>query len=152
MTDIYWKYEQKCRKYTIHMIRYVFCHQQTLVVALVHSIYCICTGNLETSTWGLPFYMAVPFDTARIFNWFILWFFQFNTIFSYSLPMSSTTLYFVCCCLYIAAACDHFKFVIHSVNESVKKYRNMPQNYVEMHRRITQNISQAIDIHSKIYE
>lgn len=151
---IYWNIEQNCRKYTKLLFSYIFCHQTTFGAALCFSFYCLYTGNLDTSTWFLPFAMVVPFDTSTFEGWYLFWLIQFNISLSYITCMVSISSYFFCSGFYIEAFCDHFAFLINSIQKTVERNRNEKdqKEIHENHLKIKDKIQEAIDIHVNIYQ
>lgn len=147
--NIYWKTERKCRKLTKLMPCYPL--MLMFVAAVLYSIYCMITGNRDTTTWILPYKMSVPFNTRTIHGWYILWFVQSNTGLSYSLVMVTISSYFVCCCFYIEALCDHFDYLIHSLKD-VTEENEAIKNFQEKMQTIKNTISQAVCIHIKVFE
>lgn len=117
-------------------------------------MYNIFTGNLDVSTWALPMDLSVPFDTNTLWGWYLMWFFQFNISICYVSCTITITTYFVCCCIYIGAICEHFRFVYDSIMENVEKNHN--ENNPQIHERtqwlINEKMSKAVEIHAKIFE
>lgn len=152
--EMYWKNEQKCRKFTKTITHYVYFNQMIFFVYFIQSIYCICTGNYDTSTWSLSSKITVPFNTETIWGWYLLWFVHFNMGFSYVLSMVSITSYFVCCCFYISTICDHFDLHIKSADkysdQLLKKKKQKKRKGI--YRSIKNSIFQAIDIHVQVLQ
>lgn len=121
----YWKIEQRCRKYTSMISRYVHCCEQFISVsALVKSIIWICMGDFDTSAWTLPYDLAVPFDQISLWSWYLLWFIECNMgMVSYASSMVPVTVHFVCCCLYIFGICEHFELLIQTTWDDADLYR-----------------------------
>lgn len=149
---IYWKTEEKCRKVT----KLMPCYPLILmfVAAVIYSIYCMLTGNRDTTTWILPYRMIVPFDTVSIHGWYLLWFIQSNVGFSYSVVMVTISSYFACCCFYIQTLCDHFEYLIDSLKNIVEE--NPAKGNVSLSERkrlkMKETLSQAVCIHIKTFE
>lgn len=143
IAEMYWENEQKCRKFTTIMSYYVFAHQSIVMASLCYSIYCICIGNWDTSTFVLAFNIVVPFNTRHLFGWYIQWLIQLCMSISYVLCVVSVTSYFVCCCFYVQAICDHFNLLIDSID----------QNDEPCAERIQETkMTEAIEIHVKVFE
>lgn len=128
-------------------------NQQLFIASFLNAIYNISIGNFETSTWILPFTMSVPFKTEEIWKWFILLSIELQIGIVYSTSITSAVCYFLCCCLYITAICDHFNLIMHSImeefaqpqqNENPKKYQNRYQQI--------QKFSKAVEIHGKVFK
>lgn len=150
--SMYWRVEQKCRKYT----KIIGCYPLKLmfVASFIYSIVCISRGNRDTSTWILPYTLSVPFDTRSIFGWYCLWFIESNIGVTYAFIMITISTYFVCCCFYIGCICDHFDFLIYSLNEHVEKIRTEENFFKFRHkyRQMKDKLAQAITIHTKLFE
>lgn len=142
--EIYWRTEQKCQKYTKMIVYYVVHHQSMLIVSFMHSIYSVLIGNFDISTFFLPFHISIPFTVNTIWKWYLLWFIQFNMALSYALTMVSVTSYFVCCCLYIAAICDHFDLLNYSFAEEIDLVKNV--------HKIRTTLIRAIQLHVNLFE
>lgn len=152
--DIYWSNELKCRKYTKRICCYILWHCQVFVAAFFYPIYCIYAGKLDTSKWPLPFNMVVPFDTTTIQGWYLMWFIQINSAITYCLSVISTTSYFVACCLYIVATCDHFNFLIRSIEANIKESlgeKNSDKRVI-IRRNIKEKLINVIQHHTDILE
>lgn len=123
------------------------------VAAALYSVYCILTGNCDTSTWILPYKLSVWFDTASIQGWYWLWFVQANVGLTYSLVMITISSYFVCCCFYIGALCDHFDYLIHSLNDDVEQTQVKENVSMDQRKiRIKDILSRSVCIHIKVFE
>lgn len=154
MFEIFWKTEQKCRKFTDWLTKYVFFNQTAFLGHLLNSIYSICIGNYDTTTWPQSFKIFTPFNTGTISGWYFMWLIQFNVGVAYAICSISITSYFVCCCYYIGAICDRFDFHIKSVEkcaELLLKITN-PVEYGKIFERIKSNISQAIETHVQVFQ
>lgn len=134
---IYWANEQKCRKVTDLLIKYIFFNQMTFAAALLYAFYNISTGNMDTSTWFLPFSMDVPFSTESFVGWLILWFIQFNMSLAYITCMVTITTYFICCCFYIETICDHFDSMIQRKEDKLQ---------------YNEHLNEAVKLHMDLYE
>lgn len=150
--NIYLKTEKRCRKIT----KLMACYPAMLMFtgALLYSVYCLLTGNRDTSTWILPYKMAMPFNTESIVGWYLLWLVQANVGLAYTFIMVTITSYFVCNCFYVMALADHFIHLIHSSKGDIEFDRN-EGNMVsrqKIHRKMKDVLSQAISIHIKAFE
>lgn len=151
---IYSNNEKMCTKYTIRLFCYILWHLQVFLAAGFFPIYCMYVGNFDTSTWPLPFNMAVPFDTSSIIGWYLLWFIQTNTAFSYCLGTIAPTAYFMNCCLYIITLCDHFNCIINSINEHVEGYHQIKNKLKtkKINLQIKEKLGRAVKHHEEILE
>lgn len=124
------------------------------VGAFFYSIYCIHVGNYDTSKWILPYELSVPFDTKEIWGWYLLWLIQVNIGFTYSTTQIASSSYFMSCCFYIGAICDHFDYIIHSIQNDVERNRTERNLsfYQQNIRNLRRNLFQAVEIHNKALE
>lgn len=60
----------------------------------------------------------------------------------------------MCCCIYIGAICEHFRFMYECAMENVEQNRNEkdPQQYKRRKLLINEQMNRAVEIHSKIFE
>lgn len=146
--------EEKCRKYTKIIFYYVFCNQAAYVSNLIPPFFSLLHGNYETSGWGLMYDLVLPFDKTKIWGWFMTWFTQFNVGFSYSLVLVSITSYFVCCCFYMAAICDHFDYLMETIKKDMECCEGQSNAIGNAQNRlkIKKQLSDAIDLHVSIFE
>lgn len=84
---------------------------------IFYSIYCVLNGNYNTSSWLKPYNLVVPFETESISGWFMLYLIQCYLGTVYSLSKSSVISYFMSCCLYVAALCQHFALIVDQIKE-----------------------------------
>lgn len=157
MFTIYWNVEEKCRKYTKILGLGCICLTQAMVViTFMSSIYSIVIGNLDTSTWELPFSLTVPFNTETISGWYMLFSLNFCIAFSYAICISTTTSYYVAGCLYVRAIFDHFKALIDSLKDDFHEQKDdteaQPKNSKKMYRNFEKKFRDAVEIHVKMYE
>lgn len=154
MYDIYWKNEQKCRKYTKIIAYYVFFNQTAYMMVLISPIYSIAIGNINPSNWKLMYDLILPFDKSQLFGWFVHYFAQFNVGLTYSLILVSVTSYFVCCCFYIDSTCEHFDILINSIRNSIQ-FNDTEDETMKVSanwRKVKQQLSEAVNLHVDIFE
>ena len=124
------------------------------VPPLILSIYNIILGNPDTSKWTLPLTMESPISTESIWGWYFMWLIQILMGIAYIIALTVATSYFVCCCLYIGAICDHFTSQMRSVRGEIE--RNLGEknqvNYRKGCIKIKEKLHIAIEIHVKVYE
>lgn len=153
--NTYWDTEQKCRKYSKMVVTlFMGCVQFTYHTALWYSFYCVWDGNLDTSTWLMPFVLAMPFRTDTLLGWYAMWFFTSSMDFCYILCMSSITTYYVSTCVYIEAMRNHLKYVMRLVQEDVIRSQQdkSPQNYRKYQVQIMSHVRRAVEHHVQIFE
>lgn len=152
--NIYWNAEQKCRKYTKKITNYFFINEAIFLGAPIFSIVSILTGNKDASTWALPMDLSVPFNTSTISGWYLTWFFQFNISLCYVSCIITITTYFVCCCIYINAICEHYQFLYDAVLASLNRYQKEKNATLkrEMRQEITYKMGHVVATHAKIFE
>lgn len=150
MYDIYWKNEQKCRKYAKIMAGYPILQQMMYVSAIYVSISSMLADDYDTTAWSLPFQMCVPFNTNKVSGWYLLWFIQWNESLTYAFIMVSTTLYFICCCFYIDTFCHHLAQSFQSIQNDMDDNRNEknPDKYIAMKLKLFD----VVKFHSNILE
>lgn len=152
--DLYWKIEQKCRKYTKIISCYIILNQSMYTAAVIVSVYDMLNNNYDTSNWLLPW--GVPFDTANlsVFQWYLLWFTQFSFGLAYSSSTLTVTSFFVSGCLYLGGLCDHFTFLTESIGNDFKLNEN-ENNLVKYNIRIQlirEKLCKAIRVHMNLNE
>lgn len=154
IAEIYWIAEKKCRKYTRRIASYFYVNESIFLTAPLFSLFNIIAGNLDVSTWALPMDLSVPFDTSTLWGWYLMWFFQFNISICYVSCTITITTYFVCCCIYIGAICEHFRFVFDGAIEKVKLNRNdqNPQEYQRRQLLINAQMNKATVVHAEIFK
>lgn len=133
---------------------YIPLHQMLPISTLLLSFYHLTVGNLDVSTWKLPFDIYIPFKIESVIGWYILWLIEFSTTFCYSIPTSTATSYFLCNCVYIFAICDHFNAIICSIKEDIERNRQEknPIKHRKRCERIRANLNKSVDVHAKIFE
>lgn len=144
MATIYWMAERKCYRIIKRVFPYMLFIQSPYLLAFFISIYCICVGNFDTSTYYLPMKIAQPFSVDSLFGWYTLCAFQFLCVPSYFGGTIIVVAYFACCCIYLEALCDHFDHLIGCVDAEFRENLNSP-----IARKVLIN---AIEHHVKIYE
>lgn len=154
MSENYWKSEQKCRKLTTTIASYIHLEQLIHFAVFLSSIHNIWIGNFDTSTWNLIYNTVVPFDTQKIWCWYILAFIQCNMAFTYSACQIAPTVYFVCCCIYICAICEHIDLLMQSITRNADDYQNArdPSKKKELHEKIKRTLCQVMEVHVKLFE
>lgn len=132
---------------------FILSNQAVYLASFIYSIYSICVGSTDPSTWSLPFLVAFPTNT--LCRWYSALFFETNIGFAYSLMMVATTSFFVCGCLYICAICDHCCFLIKSIdadNERVIMGGENPAQENKLHKRINEKSIKSIKMHVRAHE
>lgn len=145
MIEIYSQNEKKCQKYTKIITSYVFVHGTVFITSLTYAIYCFVTEK----PFQMSYYLELFIDTDKPWGFGLLCFFQFTTTLTYALTVVSITAYFVCCCFYIGAICDHFKFLIHSIEKDVELFQS--GNRILLSKTKMKYI-RATQLHIKIFE
>lgn len=122
--------------------------------AIIVSVCDMLNNNFDTSNWLLPW--SVPFDTDHlsVLQWYLLWFEQFSFGVAYSLSTLTVTAFFVSGCIYIGGLCDHFRYIINSIKETIRSNQNEknPNKYQIRINQIQEKLCAAIRIHMNIYE
>lgn len=152
---MYWNAEQRCRKFTRNMVAFFIIYDQIPYVTVIcYSIYCICIGNMDTSTWPTVYDFNLPIDDTSIGGWYISLILVLLGDISYILSMTSATTYFVSSCFYISAAADHFERLMHFVQQNVEfnLLATNPRTQRKRGAEIKKQVHKAIKIHVDIYE
>lgn len=156
MAIMYWNVEQKCRRFNKIMGTYVILVQAVSVIAVLFSIYCVIVGNFDTSTYYLPLRIAPPFNIDSLFGWYLFLLVQLCLLTSYIFAVVPVITYFVCCCYYLNALCDHFEFLISLVQSEVEQMNSKRPNEQAKINEHALNarkfLCNAIDHHNKIHE
>lgn len=152
--DIYWRIEQKCRKYTKVLCLFILANQAMFMPPIYHSVSKIMVGDMDTSTWKLPFTTASPFGRGTVWGWYVLWSIQFLTGCGYTLCLCCGISYIFCCCMYIGAMCEHFDLHMRSIAKEVEQNEDEknPIMYRKRYMKIKENFYKAVEIHVNIYE
>lgn len=144
VASIYWAAERKCRQFAKPMLAFVLFEKTAYAFALLFSIYCICVGNFDTSTYYLPLRLAPPFSIDSIIGWHLFWAIEFACGVAYLCGTVVVTMSFVCFCFYLEALCDHFESLMESIDAEFCQNSNSLDA-----RKI---LIKAVDHHNKIYE
>lgn len=149
--DIYKKAEEKCRLNTIatFLLSMFNCTIFSFLPSILHSIICMSRGNYDTSTWFYALKITVPFDTSTVFGWYIL--LALEALFGVVLVSTITPVvtYFVNCCLYIRALCQHFEAAFHKLDAKIllsRTHRMSDANEIE------NELKELVLFHVKITE
>lgn len=124
--------------------------QSVYVSALTYSIFCICMGNFNASTWPVLIELSLPFDTKSICGWYLSLFFFWCMDVSYLTCFLWGTTQFIGCCLYLEAACEHFDFQMQTFQQNIEK--NPHENLRQQYHQPNGKIKDAIEIHNLVYE
>lgn len=155
---IYMKTEEKSQYWTKFISLGFQINVVILFLALlIYSFYCIWMGNLNTSTWHLPYNLYVPFDTSIIYLWYFFWLIQFYVAMSYSMTITCSTTYFLSCCFYLVALCEHFHSLIKSFDSifkwnQINSKRNEPKKQSKTKINSTLKMNEIIKMHYTIHE
>lgn len=154
LAPIYLTVEQRCRRFTMQMSSFAVFELASIVMALFISFYHIHVGNLDTSTYYLPLHYATPFTIDSVFKWDLFWAIQLLGCVAYLAGTVVVITYFVCCCFYVEALCDHFDLLIETIDDELHPKRR-DSNQVDIRSgssNVRKIFSDAIDHHNKIYE
>lgn len=154
VSTMYLANEMKCRKFSKFFFYYGCGHVSSFSTALILAIYDICNGKTDTSAWNLSFNVVLPFDTRSIFGWFLDWLYQFSMVINYAICMILSATHFACFCYYIIATCSQFDLMIDALRfdcEQIQKEKNI-RKHMKMRQNAMEQLQQAIDMHSQIYE
>lgn len=149
---IYRNVENKCHELMWKIIYYLCYNNSVSMVSLLSSFYSIAIGNVDTSTWLLPFDLVVPFETSSLGGWYLLWIFNLQIPIVYSTCLTSTLSYFLCCCLYFGALCDHFDLMIQEFHNDVQRNQSGTDSRTNQMMNDVTFLHKAIDIQNNIFE
>lgn len=129
-------------------------HLQVFLLALPFTIYHVYSGNPVETTMEMPLHIWVPFDLTTLSNWYLYWFIQVNMGITYCLCVVLITSYFLTCCFYIVAACDHLKSIARSINDDVKRRQLEidPIKRQQIYGEIKKKLRELVHLHGVIYE
>lgn len=114
------------------------------------SIVSMLQGNFDTSTWFFPCKIAVPFDTTSILGWYMkLILFGLYAVFTGYLVVSTLTAYFVSCCYYIDACCDHLNLMFSEMDKIVNLNESLSHLQIA---DVQKRFKIAVGFHIKIME
>lgn len=131
---------------------------------LINAIFSITIGNFNTTSWKLMFNISSPFDQTDAFSWFIRWFIEICMGVTYSLTIVYITSYFVACCFYINAMCEHFDFLMCSIGKNTEKDNisngsetqhegvNRRRERIQMNYQYIKPFTEVIKCHVNIFE
>lgn len=145
--------EKKSKQFIEKMAVFVLLQQTSFINALLFSIYCICIGNFDTSTYYLPLRLALPFSIDSMLRWYLFLMLQVSIGFAYVFCAIPVISFFVCCCFYLDAICDHFDYLIALVDAEFGKGGMKSEDQVTKSSLNARNfLINSIDHHNKIYE
>lgn len=148
INDLYWRTEQKARKYTLRIALYVILHTSEFGLSLMIAFISIAVGSYNLTAWPLFFKMVFPFDEyATVLNWFMAWFLETNLSFSYSIVMTAVSSYFVSSAMYIISMCEHFDLLMRSISGRVEKDSTNKNRHQSV-----QMLTKAVELHVDLIE
>lgn len=154
--NIYWNAEQKCRKFTKFWSSIYFVYDlSAYAIGFFYSIYFIWIGQYDTSTWPRWFELPLPFDTASIWGWYLYFIGVTILDLMYMVFMISATTYFVGCCCYIEAMCEHIDRIVQTIQSDFSDYEQRkfnPHQCKVFDSQIMQQIEKIIGIQVEISE
>lgn len=132
----------------------MFFHTSLFPIVLTYALMCIALGNYDTSNWHLAFYVVVPFDQTCVWGWFLTWLMEFFMAFSYAICITTVTSFFVSCCYYMYAMCDHIDVLINSITRAVDLMQKEvePGKIRKIRQQIEIQLCNVIRFQIKIYE
>lgn len=146
--------EEKCQQYTTRIGYFVYSTTCTHILVIIYAVSYIAIGNYDTSSWPLLFNYATPFSTATILNWFFMWIVQVNESLGYSRCMTCVTSYYVSCCNYINAMCDHFDLIMEAMRLDLERNQieKSPRTIEKVRLSITGHFIETVKLHIHILE
>lgn len=146
--------EENCRKYSVMISYYVPFHQMIVLPPLLKTFFNIIIGNRDSSTWELPYPISVPFDSAIMWQWYIIWFYDLSIGIAYGYIVSLITMYFISFCLYISGICNQFDLLIDSI-QTFSEENKTEKSFDEIQKRtklMLETLSKAINVQVKAFE
>lgn len=124
---------------------YVLIHETIFVTSIVHAIYCFSHGM----PFQMPFNLELFVNTNKSRGFGLLCCCELMVGLTYALTVASITSYFVCCCLYIEAICNHFKSLINAIKRDVELLNGGNK---KLRLKIKTKYLRAIELHINILE
>lgn len=122
--------------------------------AFASTAYEMCIGNFDTSTWSPMYELSVPFDVGSIERWLSTWFILCTAFMSYISCTTSIVTYFMSCCHYIGASCDHLKHLMRSNQTWITENQqaDIPLSVLRKNNcRVKNQTHKSIEIHTELY-
>lgn len=142
-----------CQKHTKILFKYLIGHGITFLFPFLFSIYCVYIGDVDTSTWQLRFQYSLIFNSNNLWNWYFAWVCECMSAMAYASCIVASTTYFICCCLYIEAICEHFKWTINMIREKIDENQNVKIVYeLRNPLKIKKEMNQAVELQTKALE
>lgn len=114
------------------------------LLALEDAFYNMYIGNFECTTWFMPMTLYFPIDNTKVYGYFLILLFEMYAGYTYEFTMTAVVTYFVSCCFYIEACCQHLQVMFDELDVIAEK-DNSRTKYDEMNDRI----KKAIKLHIK---
>lgn len=142
-----------CRRFTKLVISMML-HLSNVVwgLFLFNSFFQLWRGNYDTSTWIVAFNIAVPFDISTVFRWYIFYMIQGLLAYSYSLNQPIIITFFMSCCFYTEALCEHFRLAIRATNFGGNSLIKNGNKKVEENLLVREKFISAVEHHAKLME
>lgn len=152
--EMYWESEKRCQKLTRLIACYVHGEQTMYAISFATSVYSLLVGNYDTSTWLSTYSLVLPFSADSVVGWYARYFIQCNMGFTYAASMVPVTCFFVSCCVYIGAICEHYNRKITSTNETADEIQmtNNALKYESLSGKLAEEISRSVQLHNKLVE
>lgn len=145
--EIYRKVESMCRIGTKWLV-IVFSVADVVVStfpSFLQSIICMSSGDFDTSNWFFAVQIIVPLNKSNILIWYLLVMMECPVFFVGSVVIMTIITFFVSCCFYIKACCDHFQLVYRQIEDIISDNLNQKQL-----TRVGESLTEAILLHIKI--
>lgn len=107
-----------CKWFTLFMM--LFFTFGTIMVSCGMSIWCMYQGNLDTSTWFMPYNIILPIDKSTPFGWYCEFLLQSFTGYIFVLIITSTVTFFGGCCYYVQTCLKQFKHMFDEVDKKIQ--------------------------------
>lgn len=151
--EIYQKAEWKCRMSTVMCSMIAGCVGGlifTILPSFIHSVVCMWCGNFDTSTWFFFLQVKVPLvDSSNIFVWYSMVILEILLVCTSSFLYGTIITYYMSCCYYIEACCEHFRLICQKIDEKIDED---PDKMIENIKNIEEKLGDAVSFHVSINE
>lgn len=124
------------------------------LISFMTSVYSLAVGNYDTSTWLSTYSLVLPFSAESVVGWYARYIIQSNMGFTYASSMVPVTCFFVSCCVYIGAICEHFNQCIQATSDDADEIQMAKDSrkYKLLCHKLEEKICRSIKLHTKLFE
>lgn len=127
--------------------------QLSYVTLFLQSIYNVCSGNFDTSTWTALF-VSLSVGENTVWGWYLSLFATNSMDLAYAVAQAAVATYFMSCCYYINTMCEHLIFMVRSIQSDIELNQqeiNLQTRKIN-YRKIRGKSHESIEFHITIYE